>query len=245
MLYEELQGQIMAQSGSEMLTVRLPGETATMRLNYQDERNTSDAFAVALQMTPDGCYLNITEFSKASGGGRILLPETFLHLPIDQFLDEIDSILAKSIFDPLDRTQVDKDALRVFLDTPMQQTGKPRTAFFQDGTLVFEAVIENGVVTEYTGPGGVVKVPDGVTAIGDRAFEGCSRLTGIVLPEGVTDIGVSAFRNCTCLKSVILPQSLKRIGKYAFMGCRELQCPEVRDGVEVGKMAFSGTIPNN
>ena len=31
-------------------------------------------------------------------------------------------------------------------------------------------IIENGVLTEYTGPGGDVAVPDGVTTIGDCAF---------------------------------------------------------------------------
>lgn len=239
---KELQGQMSDRVVQE---VRIPGETAAMRLNHQVDRYTCVSI-IELEMTPAGCYLDMTEIQgKSVDGNRVLLPEAFLHLPIDQFLDEIDVILAKNYFDPLDRTQVDLDALRAFLDTPMQQTGKPRAAFFRGEALAFEAVIENGVVTAYTGPGGVVKIPDGVTAIGDRAFEGCSRLTGIVIPEGVTSIGVSAFRNCTCLKSAVLPQSLKRIGKYAFMGCRELQRPKVRDGVEVAKMAFSGTILNS
>ncbi len=32
--------------------------------------------------------------------------------------------------------------------------------------------IEDGVLTAYTGPGGAVVIPDGVTAIGDAVFEG-------------------------------------------------------------------------
>ncbi len=36
--------------------------------------------------------------------------------------------------------------------------------------------ILNGVLVEYTGPGGQVTVPDGVREIGRRAFHGCPRL---------------------------------------------------------------------
>ncbi|MBR2716334.1 MAG: leucine-rich repeat protein, partial [Oscillospiraceae bacterium] len=50
-------------------------------------------------------------------------------------------------------------------------------------------VIENGVLKEYTGPGGDVTIPAGVTSIGYIAFWGCSSLTSVTIPEGVTDIG--------------------------------------------------------
>ncbi|MBO5717652.1 MAG: leucine-rich repeat domain-containing protein [Alistipes sp.] len=53
-------------------------------------------------------------------------------------------------------------------------------------------------VTQYS-------IPEGVTSIGDYAFENCSRLTNITIPESVTHIGDWAFRGCgnptniTCL----------------------------------------------
>ena len=34
-------------------------------------------------------------------------------------------------------------------------------------------VIENGVLKEYNGPGGVVVIPEGVTEIDGGAFRGC------------------------------------------------------------------------
>ena len=39
-----------------------------------------------------------------------------------------------------------------------------------------EFEIENGVLKRYTGPGGDVVIPDGVTSIGDQAFYLCGKM---------------------------------------------------------------------
>lgn len=54
-------------------------------------------------------------------------------------------------------------------------------------------VIENGALTKYTGPGGDVAIPEGVTMIGDYAFRGCTSLTSVVIPASVTEIAENAF----------------------------------------------------
>ena len=74
--------------------------------------------------------------------------------------------------------------------------------------------ITNGVLTKYTGPGGDVVVPDGVTSIGDSAFSRCKTLTSIVLPEGVTSIGDGAFWGCSNLTSIVLPEGVTSIGTW-------------------------------
>ena len=63
-------------------------------------------------------------------------------------------------------------------------------------------VIEDGVLRGYTGKGGDVAVPRGVTAIGPRAFVRSEKLTGIAIPEGVTEIGEGAFFLCEALTAV-------------------------------------------
>lgn len=60
-------------------------------------------------------------------------------------------------------------------------------------------VIEKGVLKKYTGPGGDVVIPDGVTRIGKEAFKECENLTGIVIPDSVTSIGREAFYYCSNL----------------------------------------------
>lgn len=83
-------------------------------------------------------------------------------------------------------------------------------------------VIENGVLREYTGPGGDVAIPEGVTEIGKSAFYDCAGLTSVTIPEGVTMIGDSAFAGCKSLTSVTIPASVTVIADNAFDNSVEL-----------------------
>ncbi len=65
-------------------------------------------------------------------------------------------------------------------------------------------------------------IPDGVTSIGDHAFDNCYNLTSITIPEGVTSIGYGAFSSCDNLTSITIPDSVKSIGSYAFDSCGSL-----------------------
>ena len=114
-------------------------------------------------------------------------------------------------------------------------------------------IIENGVLTKYVGPGGDVTVPEGVTSIGERAFEWCDSLASITIPGSVTSIGDEAFRWCRHLTSIMMPDSMMSIGDRAFSGCSNLTHITFPDGmVSIGNGAFSGcesltsiTIPDS
>ena len=75
-------------------------------------------------------------------------------------------------------------------------------------------------------------VPDGVTAIGDRAFFECSSLRSIALPDALTSIGTRAFYRCSSLKALALPDSVTDIGAGAFSGCRDLETVVLPDGLK-------------
>lgn len=77
-------------------------------------------------------------------------------------------------------------------------------------------VIENGVLEKYTGNDSVVKIPVGVTIIGDRAFSFCNSILSVRIPNSVTTIGNRAFGYCKKLKSVKIPKSVTSIGYGAF-----------------------------
>ena len=75
--------------------------------------------------------------------------------------------------------------------------------------------------------------------IGERAFDGKTKLTTLTLGEGVTSIGREAFRGCTNLPSVTLPNSLTSIGEYAFYGTASLKAIAIPNSMTaIGRRAF-------
>lgn len=119
-----------------------------------------------------------------------------------------------------------------------------------------------------------ITIPNGVTKIGDGAFELCMSLTEVILPDTLIEIGNEAFNN-TAISSIKLPDSLKKIGEDAFSSskltsivipdnveaiendtfrfCENLAAVDLGTGIKViGKSAFEGckelkeiTIPDS
>ena len=84
-----------------------------------------------------------------------------------------------------------------------------------------------------------VIIEDGVTSIGDRAFDGCTKLTRVVIPDSVTSIGYSSFRGCYSLPSVAIPDSVTSIGDSAFAYCKALTGITLSGSVtSIGSCAF-------
>ena len=104
-------------------------------------------------------------------------------------------------------------------------------------------VIENGVLKKYQGPGGDVVVPEGVTSIGESAFEDCIKLTSVTLPKGLTSIGGWAFYRCSSLTGITLSEGVASIGDSAFKGCDSLTDITLPEGMtRIGNNSFSWSI---
>lgn len=84
-----------------------------------------------------------------------------------------------------------------------------------------------------------VVISDGVTRIGNYAFDGCEGLTSINIPDSVTTIGDGAFENCSNLTSITIPNSVTSIGENAFSDCINLDNISIPDNVTfIGEYAF-------
>ena len=64
--------------------------------------------------------------------------------------------------------------------------------------------------------------PDGITSIGDNAFNGFINLTSITIPNSVEGIGDYAFQGCSGLTSITIPNSMMGIGQSVFDDCSRL-----------------------
>ena len=84
-----------------------------------------------------------------------------------------------------------------------------------------------------------VTIPDSVTSIGNIAFSFCTSLTSITIPDSVTSIGDGAFYACYSLTSITIPDSVTSIGDWAFFNCDSLTSVSIPDSVTfIGKDAF-------
>jgi hypothetical protein len=70
-----------------------------------------------------------------------------------------------------------------------------------------------------------------VTGIGERAFEGCTGLTSLVIPNFVTRIGVCAFKGCTGLTTASVLGPVNLLDK-TFSGCTVLECVTLGVGIK-------------
>lgn len=78
-----------------------------------------------------------------------------------------------------------------------------------------------------------------VTAIADKAFYGCSKITSVYIPDSVTTIGQNAFYKCTGMKSVRISPNIETISATAFAYCSGLLSVDVPEGVKaLGNYAF-------
>ena len=108
-------------------------------------------------------------------------------------------------------------------------------------------VIEEGITRignrAFENAGNLISVtlPKTVTRIGDDAFGFCGSLPMVTIPAGVTRIGDRAFTYCSNLAMATLPVALQEIGENAFAQCTKLTSVAIPAGLKtIGAGAFAG-----
>lgn len=87
----------------------------------------------------------------------------------------------------------------------------------------------------------VVSLPESVERIGNGAFYYDIALEKIQLPSGLKLLNTSVFDHCSSLKSIVLPDGLEEIGAAAFNCCSGMEYLYIPASVkEIGDSAFAG-----
>ena len=87
-----------------------------------------------------------------------------------------------------------------------------------------------------------VKIPSTVTEIKESAFSGCTGLKKIELPPQLEEVGYSSFYGCSGLTEITIPSSVKTIRSGAFERCTSLESVTLSEGLrEIGTEAFKLT----
>lgn len=109
----------------------------------------------------------------------------------------------------------------------------------EETTETSEFVIEDGVLKDYTGDDEEVIVPDGVTRIGNRAFEYNENVSSVMIPDSTTSIGRFAFTKCINLVTVNFSENVTRIETGAFSECEKLKKIEIPKSVmKIDEVSF-------
>ena len=67
-----------------------------------------------------------------------------------------------------------------------------------------------------------IVISEGVTSIGECAFEDCLKVTSISIPDSVTELNEYCFYACESMESITIPQSVTRIADGVFDACEKL-----------------------
>lgn len=139
------------------------------------------------------------------------------------------------------------------LGHPVKKIGA--SAFYKridlEGTLVLpEGLTGIGdYAFEDCGFSGTLVLPDGLTEIGDHAFAYCDFSGTLDLPDGLIELGEGAFRDCGFTGGLTIPKGITVIRNGAFASCRwldgELHLPDEVTGIEYAAFAgcgFTGSL---
>ncbi len=106
--------------------------------------------------------------------------------------------------------------------------------------LVEEGVTHLGEMAfEHFGQLTAVSLPDSLESIGENAFHYCSSLETIEIPNSVTVMEPGVFSLCGNLKDVKLPKNLSVLERHSFYDCESLYSLRIPEGVtSIGDVAF-------
>lgn len=87
---------------------------------------------------------------------------------------------------------------------------------------------------------GYIEIPNNVNTIKDGAFFHCNALEEVVIPDTVTHLGPRVFEECTSLKTVKLGKGINRLEHSIFYHCTSLETVEMSNTITcIGSAIFA------
>ncbi len=133
-------------------------------------------------------------------------------------------------------------AINSYNGVSMQDNGENGSSFDIDNDFV----ADKNVLVRYNGyTKRDITVPDGITVIGENAFQGMNNIESVYISRGVEKIGASAFSGCKNLKAVNIPDSVAAVDRDAFNGCislRSLKFPDSVVSIEAGALTGCSSL---
>lgn len=102
-----------------------------------------------------------------------------------------------------------------------------------------EGVTAIGPRAFYQAPIQWIDMPESLLTIGEEAFYSCTGMDELEIGVNVKEIGQAAFQMCSQLTKVTFPESLESIGISAFSSCSKIKSIVIPDNVTtLGNMVF-------
>ncbi len=102
-------------------------------------------------------------------------------------------------------------------------------------------IVERSVLIRYNGfTKSEIRIPDGISVIGEAAFQGMNNIESVFIPEGVELISEGAFSGCKNLQSIEISEGVETVDIDAFNGCvslKEIKFPDSIKNIEAGALA--------
>lgn len=141
-------------------------------------------------------------------------------------------------------------AIASYNQSPPQDAPQKPAAYVHDDDFV----VERSILVRYNNYiKKDISIPEGISVIGENAFQGMNNIETVHIPDGVEMINAGAFAGCKNLRSVHIPDGVETIDIDCFNGCislRTVKFPDSIRNIEAGAMAGctgleSVNIPKN
>lgn len=210
-------------------TVEAAGIVYTLYADHAEvSRYTGESAAVTVPGTVRG--VQVTAVADGAFAGTLVrhveLPESVSRIGAEAFA-ACERLVVCTFPEAL--TDIGRDAFRgTFWLNKQQKTSEPVTA----GHVLIDASKCKGII----------RLPEGITAIAPYAFSGNTELTGVRFPTSLTEIGEGALSGCTAIKQLIIPKNITKLPAELCAGCSGLQWLILPDTLtEIGAGAFRET----